>query len=105
MATENQNRYIADLVVLKLKEFKEVKELLLSSGIIGENAETVQRAETIAEITNALTELQASQFIDRLIALPEPKRDTSYSQKRVLAAGAALDDITEDIRSWDFNTL
>jgi hypothetical protein len=105
MATPNQNSYIADLVVLKTKEFKEVKEMLLASGIIGENAETVQNALTIAEITNVLTDLQASQFIDLLIATPNPKRDVAYSQKRVDAAITALDDIQEEIRNWDFNTL
>ena len=104
MATESQNRYIADLVVVKLKEFKEVKELLISSDIIGQEAETVKDAQTIAEITNALTDLQASRFIDILVQMPEPKRSQSYSENRINKAVTVLDDIQESIRSWDFNT-
>lgn len=105
MATPNQRKYIADLVVIKTKEFKEVKEMLQSSGIVSENAEIVAGAQTIDEITDALTDLQASKFIDKLIATPEPKRETTYSQKRIDAAVTALDDITETIRDWDFNTI
>lgn len=102
MSSKNQKSYIADLVVLKLKEFKEVKELLVSSGIVSDNAEIVAAAQTIDEITDALTDLQASQFIDILIPIPEPKRSTTYSQNRVNKAVTILDSIKEDISGWDF---
>lgn len=102
MASETQNKYIADLAVKKTKEFKEVKELLIASGIVGENAETVKNAETIAAINNALTDLQASQFIDLLIKTKEPTRDTSYSQKRIKKVTEILDSIKKDIAAWDF---
>lgn len=102
MASEIQSKYIADLCVVKTKEFKEVKELLIANEIIGADAEIVKSAQTIAEITHALTDLQASKFIDVLINTKEPKRDTSYSKKRIEKVTAALDDIKKDIDAWDF---
>lgn len=104
MATENQSSYIADLVVVKTKEFKEVKELLVSSGIVSADSETVANAQSIAEITNALDDLQASRFIDALIALPEPKRGAVYSEKRIDKTVALIDSIKETINGWTFDT-
>lgn len=102
MATENQKSYIIDLVILKTKEFKEVKEMLQSSGIVSENAEIVANAENLAEITNALTDYQASKFIDLLIATPEPKRGVVYSNTRINKAVSDLDGIKETILDWRF---
>lgn len=102
MATETQNKYIADLVVIKTKEFKEVKELLVSSGIVGDNAEIVKNAQSIAEITNALTNLQASKLIDLLVQIKTPARSRAYSDKRVQRTVALLDDIKAEIDDWGF---
>jgi hypothetical protein len=103
MASESQSKYIADLAVKKTKEFKEVKELLLANQIIGADAETVKNATTIDEITNALTDLQASKLIDVLVAAKEPQRDTAYSKKRIIKANKLLSEIKSDIDAWDFN--
>ena len=103
MASEAQSKYIADLTVLKTKEFKEVKELLHASGIVSEQAEIVDNAQTIAEITGALTDLQASRFIDVLIKTKEPKRDTKYSVKRINYATGELEHIKAIINGWDFS--
>lgn len=103
MASELQSKYIADLAVVKTKEFKEVKELLIANDIIGADAEIVKTAQTIAEITNALTDLQASKFIDALITTKEPVRAQAYSKKRVEKTVAVLDSIKKDINAWDFN--
>lgn len=102
MASETQSKYIADLAVAKTKEFKEVKELLIANEIIGADAEIVKSAGTIAEITHALTDLQASKLIDALIATKEPERGTAYSKKRIEKVTAMLDDIKKDIDAWDF---
>lgn len=102
MATEAQNKYIADLVVLKTKEFKEVKEILLASGIVSEKAETVRNAASIAEINNALTDKQASQFIDVLIGTKPPARSRVYSEGRTRKVIAIFDDITKTIDEWGF---
>jgi hypothetical protein len=102
MATEAQRKYIADLAVIKTKEFKEVKEMLVASGIVGENAETVQNAQSIAEITHALDDLQASRFIDVLIATKTPARGRAYSQRRVETTVRVLDDIKDTIDNWEF---
>lgn len=102
MASETQSKYIADLAVLKTKEFKEVKELLVANEIIGANAETVKTAQSIAEITNTLTDLQASKLIDVLITTKEPTRATAYSKKRVEKTVGILDDIKSDINGWGF---
>lgn len=102
MASENQKKYISDLVVLKTKEFKEVKEMLQSSGIVSDTAEIVSTATTIAEITGALTDWQASRFIDLLISTPEPKRGFVYSTNRVNRAVSDLDAIKESILDWEF---
>lgn len=102
MSTPTQSKYIADLAVIKTKEFKEVKELLIANEIIGADAELVRNANSIAEITNALTDLQASKLIDALIATKEPRRDTAYSKKRIERVTELLDDIKNDIDAWDF---
>lgn len=102
MASETQSKYIADLAVAKTKEFKEVKELLIANEIIGADAEIVKNAQTIAEITGALTDMQASKLIDALIATKEPARGTAYSKKRVEKVTTILDDIKKDIDAWDF---
>lgn len=104
MATETQSSYIEDLAVKKTKEFKEVKELLVASGIVGDNAEIVNSAQSLAEITHALTDLQASQFIDVLIKTKEPVRQTAYSGRRIEKTTALLDDIKKTIGDWNFKT-
>lgn len=102
MASEIQSKYIADLCVAKTKEFKEVKELLVSSGIVKDTSETVMQAKDLAEITHALTDFQASQFIDVLINTKEPSRDTTYAKKRVVKMVGVLDDIKKTIDNWGF---
>lgn len=102
MATEAQSSYIADLAPLKTKEFKEVKELLLSNDIIGADAEIVKNAGTIAAITGALTDFQASRLIDVLIATKEPARGRVYSEKRVQRTISSLDAIKETVAGWSF---
>ncbi len=102
MASETQSKYIADLAVIKTKEFKEVKELLIANEIIGADAEIVKNAKTIAEITGALTDLQASKLIDVLITTKEPTRGTAYSKSRIEKVTTVLEDIKKDIDAWDF---
>lgn len=102
MATEQQSKYIADLAVLKTKEFKEVKELLKSNEIIGVDATIVDNAQSIAEITHALTDLQASKLIDVLVAAKEPTRGTVYSKRRIENGVTLLDDIKSTIAGWKF---
>lgn len=102
MATETQSKYIADLAVIKTKEFKEVKELLVANAIVGDNAEIVNNAQSLAEITSALTDLQASKFIDVLIATKTPVREKVYSKRRVEKTINALDDIKKTIDGWKF---
>jgi hypothetical protein len=102
MSTQLQSKYIADLAVLKTKEFKEVKELLTSNNIVVRGASTVNNAGTIAEITHELTDLQASMLINTLIETKEPARGQAYSKKRVESTIAALDGIKASIAGWGF---
>lgn len=102
MATQTQSKYISDLAVIKTKEFKEVKELLIANEIIGADAEIVKNAQSMAEITNALTDLQASKLIDVLIQAKTPMRSRAYSDKRVQRTVALVDDIKATIDDWGF---
>lgn len=102
MASENQSKYIADLVVIKTKEFKEVKEILIASGIVGDNHEVISVAKGITEITHALTDLQASKFIDLLVAIKNPSRGNTYSTKRIDQTTDLLDDIKGTVGNWGF---
>lgn len=102
MASEIQSKYIADLTVLKTKEFKEVKELLLASDIVGNKHETITAAQNIKEVTHALTDLQASKFIDLLVQTKEPKRGNAYSTKRIDQTIGLLDDIKDTVSDWGF---
>lgn len=103
MSSQTQSSYIADLVVKKTKEFKEVKELLLSNSIVGADATIVQNAQSIDEITHALTDQQASAFIEVLVAAKEPARGREYSQRRIVGATDLVDDIKKTIAGWDFS--
>lgn len=102
MATKDQSKYIADLAVIKTKEFKEVKELLIANEIIGADAELVKNAQSMAEITHALDDKQASMLIDVLNATKTPVRGKQYSEKRVNDTIKGLDDIKATIDNWSF---
>lgn len=102
MATLTQTKYIEDLAVLKTKEYKEVKELLISNEIIGPDATIVNNAQSLAEICNALTEQQASRLIDILIAAKQPSRGRVYSTGRIRKSIELLDDIKATIDNWGF---
>lgn len=102
MATEAQTKYIIDLAVIKTKEFKEVKELLHANGIVEAGATVVDSAGTLAEICNALTDLQASRLIDVLTQMKPPARGNAYGTGRVRKTIAALDDIKATIDEWGF---
>lgn len=102
MASSNQSKFIADLVVKKTKEFKEVKEILVASGIVTADAEIVKTAGTIDEITHALTDLQASKFIDVLTATKDPARGSVYSKRRIDQASNLVSDIKKTIAEWSF---
>jgi hypothetical protein len=102
MASENQSKFIKDLVVKKTKEFKEVKELLVANSIISADAEIVKTAGTIDEITHALTDLQASKFIDVLTATKDPARGSVYSKRRIEQASTLVADIKKTIADWSF---
>ena len=102
MATQEQSSYINDLAVMKLKEFKEFKELIFSREIASENAELIKNAQSVAEITNYLTDWQSSRLMDELNALPEPKRGTSYGKKRLNDMIETLEDIKKIINDWSF---
>jgi hypothetical protein len=102
MSSPAQRSYIDGLAVAKTKEFKEVKELLVSSEIVKDTSEIVMQAESLAEITNALDDGQASRFIDVLIQTKAPARGRVYSQKRVESTIKTLDDIKKTINNWGF---
>lgn len=76
--------------------------MLISNGIVSSDAEIVNKAQTIADITHALTDMQASKFIDVLIATKTPFRDNTYSKKRITKTVSILDDIKSTINGWDF---
>lgn len=102
MATEAQVKYIQDLAVKKTKEFKEAKELLIASKIVKPDSEIVSGAGTLAAIGNALTDLQASRFIDVLIKAKGPTRGRTYSEKRTISTIKALDDVKATVGDWGF---
>lgn len=103
MTTPNQEAYIKDLVPLRTKEFKEVKEMLHKHEIVGPDANTVDNAEDLAAILNALDDLQASKLIDALLATKPPVRGKQYSNKRITEATDILADIKNDIENWGFD--
>lgn len=102
MSTKAQRSYIDGLAVAKTKEFKEVKELLASNGIVKDTSRTVMHAQSLAEVTNALDDGQASRFIDVLISTKAPARGRVYSKRRVDATIKTLDDIKATIDDWGF---
>lgn len=102
MATQAQSKYIADLAVLKTKEFKEVKELVVAAGIVKADNGIVANAGTLAEICHALTDFQASRLIDALTAAKAPERGQAYSANRIKSTVAGLDDIKAAVDDWSF---
>ena len=105
MATPNQRSYIKDLAVLKLKEFKEFKEMLYANDIVGKDSVTVRDAQSVDAILDATTDLQASKMIDALIARPAPVRAKTYSQKRSERVIELLDNIKATANDWSYDEL
>ena len=105
MASPNQRSYIKDLAVLKLKEFKEFKEMLWANGIVSPDAETVKNALSVDAILDATTDYQASQMIDVLQARQTPVRARTYSQKRSERVIELLDKIKAPADDWSYDGL
>lgn len=104
MSTKVQTSYIKDLATLKTKDFKEVRELVVAQNVVGPDAQLVLQAETVDAMCDAMTDYQASKFIDALIATKTPDRSRAYAQKRVDSTVNMLDGIKNTISGWDFNT-
>lgn len=102
MSTEAQTKYIEDLAVLKTKEFKEVKEMLVSNGIVHATSKTVGDARTLAAICDAITDKQASELIDVLLVAKTPARSKAYGTNRSNSIIAELEDIKNTIDDWGF---
>lgn len=105
MATPNQRSFIKDLAVLKLKEFKEFKEMLYANGIVSPDAETVKNADSVDAILDATDDLQASKMIEVLQAKKAPVRSKRYSQKRSEKVISLLDGIKATIDDWSYDEL
>lgn len=105
MATPNQRSYIKDLAVIKLKEFKEFKEMLYANGIVSRDAETVKNAVSIDAILDATTDLQASDMINVLQAKERPVRSRTYSDKRAKRVIELLDKIKTTADNWSYDEL
>lgn len=105
MASPNQRSYIKDLAVLKLKEFKEFKEMLYANDIVGVDSETVKNAKSVDEILDATTDLQASKMIGVLQSRPKPVRVRAYSPKRSEEVIRLLDEIKATVNDWSYDEL
>lgn len=100
MASATQRSYIKDLAVIKLKEFKEFKEMIASEHIMGTETIGFSDAKSVDEILDRITDKQASKIIDALLAKKEPARSRVYSQKRSEQVINLLDKIKENIGEW-----
>lgn len=105
MATPNQRSFIKDLAVLKLKEFKEFKEMLYANGIVSPDSEIVKNADSVDAILDATTDLQASKMIEVLQAKQVPVRSKRYSEKRVNKVIGLLDNIKATVNDWSYDEL
>lgn len=105
MATPNQRSYIKDLAVLKLKEFKEFKEMLYANGIVERTSETVANADSVDAILDATTDLQASKMIEALQAKQVPVRVKTYSRKRYDKVVGLLGKVEETVDNWSYDEL
>ena len=100
MASPTQRDYIKDLSVRKLKEFKELKELIASKGIMGTDTEGFALSVTADDILDRLTDKQASELITALLEKPEPVRSRTYSTKRSKQVVDLLDKMKATINGW-----
>lgn len=105
MASPNQRSYIKDLAVLRLKEFKEFKEMIYAEGIVSPDAETVAKAESIDAILDATTDAQASRMIEALLRRTPPVRARTYSAKRSQKTIDLLDKIKDTVSNWSYDGL
>lgn len=100
MASATQRSYIKDLAVLKLKEFKEFKEMIASEHIMGADTIGFTDAKSVDEILDRITDKQASKVIDALLAKQVPVRSKVYAQKRSEQVIDLLDKIKANIGEW-----
>ena len=75
---------------------------MVANKIVGDDATIVLNANTVNEMTDAMTDQQASAFIDALISTEAPNRARQYSQKRVQKTIDTLDDIKKTVAGWTF---
>lgn len=100
MASPIQRDYIKDLSVRRLKEFKELKELIASKGIMGTDTEGFRDSVSADEILDRITDKQASELITALLEKKEPVRSRVYSTNRSKQVVDILDDIKRTINGW-----
>lgn len=100
MATQTQRDYIKDLSVKKLKEFKELKELIASKGIMGADTLGFTEANTADALLDRMTDKQASELITALLERKEPARSRTYSNRRSKEVIDLLDKMLATIENW-----
>lgn len=100
MASPTQRDYIKDLSVRKLKEFKELKELIASRDIMGTDTEGFRDSVSADEIIDRLTDKQASELITALLEKQEPVRSRTYSNRRSKQVVDLLDKMKATINGW-----
>lgn len=104
MATKQQSEFITDLVLAKFRTFAEFRKWLGGSGIVRTNGQIFKQGVNLLNVTNRITEKQASEIITEVQKLPDVEYKDAYDQEQIDEVNELIADIRKGVESWTFKS-
>lgn len=103
-ATKQQSSFITDLVLAKFRTFAEFKKWLGGSGIVRTNGQIFKQGVNLLNITNRITEKQASEIITEVTKLEDVEYKGAYDQEQIDEVNDLLAEIKKEVQLWTFKS-
>lgn len=103
-ATRQQSEFITDLVLAKFRTFAKFRKWLGTTGIVRTNGQIFKQGVNLLNITNRITQKQASEIITEAQKLEDVEYRDAYEQEQIDEVNSLLADIGKEIESWTFKS-
>lgn len=103
-ATKQQSDFITDLVLAKFRTFADFRKWLGTTGIVRTNGQIFKQGVNLLNITNRITEKQASEIITEAQKLDDVEYKSSYDQEQIDEFNSLMSEIKEEVESWTFKS-
>ena len=103
-ATPDQTRFITDLVLQKFRDYKEFKKWLATTGIVRTAGQIFKQSINLTEMSNRITQKQASDIITEMQKLADVEYKDAYDQEQAAEAEKIMAEIREEVDSWTFQS-